>query len=73
MCCIHADASWWFLSAKGFKNAFRSCPKPSENFPDFSGIYSHFPPSYFYLLEGSNIYFMSSKCFIWIVRVLIYL
>jgi hypothetical protein len=25
------------------KNAFRSCPKPSENFPDFSGMYSHFP------------------------------
>jgi hypothetical protein len=32
----------WFLSAKGFKNAFRSCPNSSEDFPDFSGIYSHF-------------------------------
>jgi hypothetical protein len=29
--------------------------------------------SYFYLLEGSKIYFMSSKFFIWIVHVLIYL
>jgi hypothetical protein len=29
--------------------------------------------SYFYLLEGSKIFFMSSKCFIWIVHVLIYL
>jgi hypothetical protein len=42
-CCIHADASWCFLSAKGFKNAFRCCPNPSENVSDFSGIYSHFP------------------------------
>jgi hypothetical protein len=29
--------------------------------------------SYFYLLEGSKIFLMSSKCFIWIVHVLIYL
>jgi hypothetical protein len=29
--------------------------------------------SYFYLLEGSKIFFMSSKCFIWIFHVLIYL
>jgi hypothetical protein len=57
------------LSAKGFKNAFRSCPNPSENFPDFSGIYSHFSLSYFYLLEGSKIFFMSSKYFIWIAQV----
>jgi hypothetical protein len=27
----------------------------------------------FYLLEGSKILFMSTKCFIWIVHVLIYL
>jgi hypothetical protein len=27
--------------------------------------------SYFYLLEGSKIFFMSPKCFIWIVHVLI--
>jgi hypothetical protein len=27
--------------------------------------------SYFYLLEGSKIFFMSTKCFIWIVHVLI--
>jgi hypothetical protein len=32
-----------------------------------------FSLSYFYLLEGSKIFFMSSKCFIWIVHVLIYL
>jgi hypothetical protein len=57
------------LSAKGFKNAFRSCPKPSKNFPDFSGIYSHFSLSYFYLLEGSKTFYMSSKYFIWIVHV----
>jgi hypothetical protein len=68
-CCIHADASWCFLSVKGFKSAIRGCPNPSENFPDFSGIYSHFSLSYFYLLEGSKIFFMSSKRFIWIVRV----
>jgi hypothetical protein len=41
--CIPADASWCFLSAKGLNNAFRCCPNSSENFPDFSGIYSHFP------------------------------
>jgi hypothetical protein len=29
--------------------------------------------SYFYLLEGSKIFFMSTKCLIWIVRVFIYL
>jgi hypothetical protein len=28
--------------------------------------------SYFYLLEGSKIFFLSTKCFIWIVHVLIY-
>jgi hypothetical protein len=69
MRCIHVDASWCFLSAKGFKNAFRSCPNSPENFLDFSGIYSHFPLSYFYLLEGSKIFFLSSKYFIWIVHV----
>jgi hypothetical protein len=42
-CCIHTGASWCFLSAKGFENAFRCCPNPSENFLDFSGIYSYFP------------------------------
>jgi hypothetical protein len=42
-CCIRADASWSFLSAKGFKNTFRCCPNSSENFLDFSGISSHFP------------------------------
>jgi hypothetical protein len=30
-----------------------------------------FSLSYFYLLEGSKIFFMSPKCFIWIVHVLI--
>jgi hypothetical protein len=34
-CCIHADASWCFMSAKGFKNAFWSCPNLSENFSIF--------------------------------------
>jgi hypothetical protein len=57
---------------KGFKNAFRSCPNSPKNFRDFSGNYSHFSLSYLYLLEGSKIFFMSSKCFIWIVHVLIY-
>jgi hypothetical protein len=61
------------LSAKGFKNAFRCCPNFSENFPDFSRTYSHFSLSYFYLLEDFKIFFMSSKYFIWIVRVSIYL
>jgi hypothetical protein len=65
--------SWCFLSAKGFKNAFRSCLNFLENFLDFSRIYSHFPLSYFYLSKGSKILFMSYKCFIWIVHVLIYL
>jgi hypothetical protein len=32
-----------------------------------------FSLSYFYLLEGSKIFFMSTKCFVWIVHVLIYL
>jgi hypothetical protein len=31
-----------FMSAKGLKNAFRCCPKPSDYFLNFSGIYSHF-------------------------------
>jgi hypothetical protein len=61
------------MSAKGFKNAFRSCPNSPEIFPDFAGIYSHFSLSYFYLLEDSKIFFMSSKCFTCIVHVLIYL
>jgi hypothetical protein len=65
-CCIQTDAFWCFLSEKGFKSAIRCCPNPSKNFPDFSGIYSHFPLSYFYLLEGSKIFFMSFKYFIWI-------
>jgi hypothetical protein len=65
-CCIHADTSWCFMSVKDFKSAIRGWPNPSENFPNFSGIYSHFPLSYFYLLEGSKIFFMSSKYFIWI-------
>jgi hypothetical protein len=51
VCCIHADASWCFLCAKGFKNAFRSCPNPSENFPDFSGIYSYFSFELFLLIK----------------------
>jgi hypothetical protein len=65
-CCIHAGAYWCFLSAKGFKSAIRCCPNPPENFTGFSGIYSHFLLSYFYLLEGSKIFFMRSKYFIWI-------
>jgi hypothetical protein len=36
---MHLGASW---VQKGFKNAFRCWPNPSENFPDFSGIYSQF-------------------------------
>jgi hypothetical protein len=40
--CIHADASWCFLSAKGFKNVFMRYPNPSENFPEFAGIHSQF-------------------------------
>jgi hypothetical protein len=32
-----------------------------------------FSLSYFYLLEGTKIFFMSFKCFIWIVHVPIYL
>jgi hypothetical protein len=37
-----------------------------QTFSDFSEIYFHFPLSYFYLLEGSKLFFMSSKYFIWI-------
>jgi hypothetical protein len=29
--------------------------------------------SYFYLLEGSKIFFLNTKHFIWVVHVLIYL
>jgi hypothetical protein len=57
------------LSAKGFKNTIRCCPNPFENFPDFSGNFFIFSLSLFYLLEGSKIFFMSTKYFIWIVRV----
>jgi hypothetical protein len=45
-CCIYADASWCFLSVKGFKSAFKGCPNSPENFPDFSGIYSHLLRAY---------------------------
>jgi hypothetical protein len=45
----------------GFKSAIRRWPNPSENFSDFSVIYSHFPLSYFYLLEGSKIFFHELK------------
>jgi hypothetical protein len=32
------------LECKRFlKNVFRGCPNFPENFPDFSGTYSHFP------------------------------
>jgi hypothetical protein len=34
---------------------------------------SSFSLSYFYLLEGSKIFFMNSKYFIWIVHTSIYL
>jgi hypothetical protein len=71
VCCIHADASWCFLSAKAFQNAFRCCPNPSENFPDFFWNLFSFSLSYFYLLEGSKIFFMSTKYFILIVHALI--
>jgi hypothetical protein len=53
------------LSAKGVKNAF------SKSFQKFSrlfwNLFSLFL-SYFYLLEGSKIFFMSSKYFVWIVH-----
>jgi hypothetical protein len=72
MCVAFMPVLLVVLECKRFsKIAFRSCPNSPENFPDFSGIYSHFPLSYFYLLEGSTIFIMSSKCFIWIVHVLI--
>jgi hypothetical protein len=58
---------------KGFKNAFRSCPNSPENFSGFFRNLFSFSSSYFYLLEGSKILFMSPKCFIWIVHALIYL
>jgi hypothetical protein len=44
----------------------------SKSFGEFSGLfwnYSQFPLSYFYLVEGSKIFSMSTKYFIWIVRV----
>jgi hypothetical protein len=41
----------------------------SKSFREFSGIYSHFSLSYFYLLEGSKIFFLISKHFIWIAQV----
>jgi hypothetical protein len=69
VCCIHADASWCFLSANGFKIRLGAVQKSSGSYPDFSEIYSHFPLSYFYLLEGSKTVVMSTKYFIWIVRV----
>jgi hypothetical protein len=31
------------LAIVPLKNVFRSCPNFPENFPDFSGTYSHFP------------------------------
>jgi hypothetical protein len=37
-------------------------------FPDFFWNLFSFSMSYFYLLEGSKIFFMSTKYFIWIVH-----
>jgi hypothetical protein len=71
MCVAFMPMHLVVSSAKGFKTAFRSCHSVPENFPDFFGIYFHFSLSYFYLLEGSKIFFMSPKCFVWIVHVLI--
>jgi hypothetical protein len=56
---------------------FQKCVQElSKSFREFSGFFWNFfsfSLSYFYLLEGSKIFFMSSKCFIWIVQVLIQL
>jgi hypothetical protein len=67
---MHIGASW---VQKVSKMRLGAIVTLSRIFQIFSGIYSHFSLSYFYLLEGSKIFFMSSKCFIWIVHVLIYL
>jgi hypothetical protein len=50
---------------------FLECKKVSK-VVFFWDLFSFFL-TYFYLLEGSKIFFLSSKCFIWIVQVLIYL
>jgi hypothetical protein len=50
--------------------AVLTLPRIFRNFLKFILIFSL---SYFYLLEGSKIFFMNTKCFIWIVHVLIYL
>jgi hypothetical protein len=47
-----------------------------QSFREFSGIFWNlfsFSLSYFYVLEGSKIFFMSCKYFIYIVHVPIYL
>jgi hypothetical protein len=68
-CCIHFDASWFSWVQK----AFKICLGADQIFWDFSGFLQNYSLSYFYLLESSKILFMSSKYFIWIVHVLIYL
>jgi hypothetical protein len=48
----------------------------SKFFREFSGLFWNlfsFSVSYFYLIEGSKIFFMNSKYFIWVVHVPIYL
>jgi hypothetical protein len=57
VCCIHADA----LRLGAIQILLRI-------FRTFLEFYSHFSVSLFYLLEGSKIFFMSSKYIIWIVH-----
>jgi hypothetical protein len=57
---MHLGASW----VQKVSEMRLVLSNPSENFLDFSGIYSHFSRAIFYLLEGYKIFFMSSKYFI---------
>jgi hypothetical protein len=67
---MHIGVSWVQKVSKMRLGAVLIFPRIFRIFLEFILIFSL---SYFYLLEGSKIFFMSPKCFIWIVHVLIYL
>jgi hypothetical protein len=63
MCVAFMPMHLVVLECKRFKNVFRSCPNFPENFPDFFWNLFSFSLSYFYLLEGSKIFFHELQMF----------
>jgi hypothetical protein len=73
MCVAFMPMHLVVLECKRFQKCVQELSKLSREFSGFFWDLFSFSLSFFYLLEGSKILFMSSQCFIWIVHVLIYL